>query len=155
MTRLARFFGSLAIAVPLLIAIAIVLAWGTLYETRFGTAAVQRVVYRAWWFQALLGFLAINLAIAAWQRYPWKRQHAPFVLAHLGIILILLGGIIGGRFGIEGQLIIPEGQAQRLLQLPTNVLSVYPAPSTSDGGSRGDVSMGVNGTTRHGSIDVH
>ncbi|MBI4353676.1 MAG: cytochrome c biogenesis protein ResB [Candidatus Omnitrophica bacterium] len=122
---LRRFLGSLQIAVALLIAIAVVLAWGTLYETRFGTAAVQRAVYQAWWFQAILGFLAINLAVAAFERYPWKRKHLPFVLAHLGIILILLGGIIGGRFGIEGQLIIPEGQAERMLQLPTNVLSVH------------------------------
>ena len=43
-----------------------------------------------------------NLAIAALQRYPWKKHHAPFVLAHLGIILILLGGILGGLFGAIG-----------------------------------------------------
>ncbi len=111
MNKLVRWLGSLRIAVPLLITIAGVLAWGTIYETRFGTAAVQRFVYRAWWFQGLLAFLAANLAIAALQRYPWKRHHAPFVLAHLGIILILLGGILGGIFGIEGQIIIPGGQA--------------------------------------------
>ncbi len=112
-------------AVSLLIAIAGVLAWGTIYEARFGTAAVQRVVYTSWWFQALLGFLAINLAIAALERYPWQRKHTPFVMAHIGIILILFGGIIGGRFGIDGQLIIAEGQAERVLQLPQNVLAVH------------------------------
>ncbi len=112
-------------AVPLLIAIAAVLAWGTIYEARFGTAAVQRTVYQAWWFQTILAFLAVNLAVAASRRYPWKTHHAPFVLAHLGIILMLLGGIIGGRFGIEGQLIIPEGQAEKVMQLPRNVLSVH------------------------------
>jgi len=125
MNRVIRALGSLQMAVPLLVAIATVLAWGTMYETRFGTAAVQRTVYQSWWFQALLGFLAVNLAVAAFERYPWKRAHAPFVLAHLGIIAILLGGIIGGRFGIEGQLIIPEGEAEKLLQLPTNVLTVH------------------------------
>ncbi|MBI3321459.1 MAG: cytochrome c biogenesis protein ResB [Candidatus Omnitrophica bacterium] len=125
MTRWLRVLGSLQIAVPLLIAIGTVLAWGTIYEARFGTSAVQRVVYHAWWFQALLGFLAVNLAVAALGRHPWKRHHLPFVLAHVGIILILLGGIIGGRFGIEGQLIIPEGEAERTLQLPTNVLVVH------------------------------
>jgi hypothetical protein len=113
------------VAVPLLVAIAAVLAWGTIYETRFGTVAVQRAVYQSRWFQTILGFLAVNLAVAAFKRYPWKRAHAPFVLAHLGIIAILLGGIIGGRFGIEGQLIIPEGQAEKLLQLPHDVLVVH------------------------------
>lgn len=131
MNRVVRFLGSLQIAVPLLLAIALVLAWGTIYETRFGTAAVQRFVYRAWWFQGLLAFLALNLSVAALERYPWKRRHAPFVLAHVGIILILIGGILGGLFGIEGQLIIPEGQAERTLQLPGNVLVVHqPNPGT-------------------------
>ncbi len=122
---LARLLGSLRMAVMLLIAIAVVLAWGTIYEARFGTASVQRFIYRAWWFQALLAFLALNLAVAALERFPWKRRHLPFVLAHIGIILILVGGIIGGRFGIDGQLIIPEGQSERTLLLPGNVLVVH------------------------------
>ena len=124
MNRIVKLIGSLKLAVPLLVAIAAVLAWGTIYESRLGTAAVQRFVYRAWWFQGVLAFLAVNLAVAALERYPWKRRHLPFVLAHLGIILILIGGILGGRLGIEGQLLIPEGQAERLLQLPGNRLIV-------------------------------
>ena len=101
------------------------LAWGTIYEARFGTAAVQRFVYHAWWFQLLLGFLAVNLAAAAISRYPWKRKHLPFVLAHIGIILILTGGILGGRFGQDGQLIVPEGETNDTLQLDRNVLVVH------------------------------
>lgn len=131
-TRLLKWLGSLRIAVPLLIIIAAVLAWGTIYESRFGTAAVQRFVYRAWWFQALLAFLAVNLALAASERYPWKRPHLPFVLAHLGIILILVGGIVGGRFGVEGQLFIQEGQAEQVMQTPGNLLVVrQPNPGVS------------------------
>ena len=122
--RFYKFLGSLAIAVPVLITLATVLAWGTIYETRFGTAAVQRTIYTSWWFQLLLGFLAVNLAAAAMQRYPWQRKHLPFVTAHLSIILILLGGIIGGRFGIQGQLIIPEGEAENTLQTFQNVLHI-------------------------------
>ena len=122
MKRIVQFIGSIKIAVPLLVMIAGVLAWGTIYEARFGTAAVQRFVYHAWWFQTLLAFLALNLAVAAIERYPWKRRHLPFVLAHIGIILILIGGIIGSHFGVEGQLIIPQGQAVHLLETPGNVL---------------------------------
>jgi len=125
MTRILKLLGSLRIAVPLLIAIAAVLAWGTIYEARFGTAAVQRFVYHAWWFQALLGFLAVNLALAALERYPWQRRHLPFVLAHIGIILILMGGILGARFGVEGQMTIPEGQAEHVIETPGNVLVVH------------------------------
>lgn len=127
MQRLLRLLGSIKIAVPLLVTIAVVLAWGTIYESLYGTAAVQRFIYHSWAFQALLAFLAANLAIAAYARYPWKRKHVPFVLAHIGIILILTGGIIGARWGIEGQLIIPEGQAQKTLETPGNVLVIHDA----------------------------
>ncbi|MBI1953202.1 MAG: cytochrome c biogenesis protein ResB [Candidatus Omnitrophica bacterium] len=112
-------------AISLLVAIAAVLAWGTFYEVRFGTAAVQRFIYQSWWFQSLLGFLGLNLAVAALQRYPWKRKHLPFVLAHVGILLVLAGAIVGGKFGIEGSLVIPEGEASRTLQIPVNVLAVH------------------------------
>src|SRR3989338_8276261 len=125
MMRWVRLVGSLTMAVGLLTALAGVLAWGTIYETRFGTAAVQRFIYHSWWFQALLAFLALNLTLAALKRTPWQRRHVPFILAHIGIILILLGGIIGSRFGIEGQLVIPEGQAEHTLETPGNVLIVH------------------------------
>jgi len=127
MTTVFKLMGSLKMAVVLLITIGTLLAWGTIYETRFGTAAVQRAVYTAWWFQAILAFLAVNLAMAALRRYPWKRRHTPFLLAHVGIILILVGGIIGGRFGIEGQLVIPEGQVGSTLLLPRKELVVHQA----------------------------
>ena len=112
-------------AISLLVAIAAVLAWGTLYEVRFGTAAVQRFIYQSGWFQALLVFLGINLAAAALQRCPWQRKHLPFVLAHVGILGVLAGAIVGGKFGIEGRLVIPEGEASRTLQIPVNVLTVH------------------------------
>ena len=124
--RAVSAIGSLAMAVGLLLLLALILAWGTLYETRFGTAAVQRFIYQSAWFQLLLGFLGLNLAVAALERYPWKRRQIPFLLAHVGIIGILIGGILGGRFGVEGQLIIPEGRSERFLQLNQSVLVVHP-----------------------------
>ena len=113
-------------AVTLLLAIALVLAWGTFYEARFGTPAAQRFVYHSWWFQILLAFLGLNLTAAALERYPWKRKHIPFVLAHIGIILILVGGILGARLGVEGQLIVSEGNTEQFIQTPHMVLVVHP-----------------------------
>lgn len=125
MRRFFHLLGSLKIAVPLLLTLAAVLAWGTIYETRFGTAAVQRFIYHSVWFQGLLGFLALNLALAALSRRPWKRRHLPFLLAHLGIIAILTGGVLGGRLAIEGQLLIPEGTSSHVLRTPQKVLVVH------------------------------
>ena len=118
--------GSLLMAVVLLVAIALVLAWGTFYEARFGTPAAQRFVYHSWWFQVLLVFLGMNLTAAALERYPWNRRHIPFVLAHIGIILILIGGILGARLGVEGQLIVSEGNTEQFIQMPHMVLAAHP-----------------------------
>ncbi|MBI2870643.1 MAG: cytochrome c biogenesis protein ResB [Candidatus Omnitrophica bacterium] len=131
MTTLFSLLGSLRIAVFLIIAIACVLGWGTIYEVRFGTAAVQRFVYQSWWFQGILSFLAVNLMLAALKRLPWKRAHTPFLLAHLGIILILLGGIAGGIWAVDGQLVIPEGEKNDTLRVPQSVIVVHkPNPGT-------------------------
>ena len=124
MARVIRWLGSLPMAVSLLTAIGATLALGTLYEVRFGTPAVQRAIYGSWWFQGLLGFLGINLAVAAWRRRPWKLRHLPFVLAHAGLILLLIGGMLSGRFALEGQLVLPEGQATRTLDLDRKLLVV-------------------------------
>ncbi len=112
-------------AVVLLTTLAGVLAWGTFYEARFGTAAVQRFIYHSGWFQTLLGFLALNLAVAALTRFPWKRKQLPFLLAHVGIILILIGGIVGGRLGVEGQMVIPEGESSSRIESPQKLLVIH------------------------------
>lgn len=123
--KFVSWFGSLRMAVILIIVIAAVLSWGTLYEVRYGTAAVQRFIYTAWWFELLLGFLGLNLATVAIQRRPWKKKHIPFLAAHLGIILILIGGILSGRLGVDGQLIIREGETERTLLLPGKLLTAH------------------------------
>ncbi len=124
MNQFQRWIGSLQMAVVLLVVIAGVLAWGTIYEEQYGTEAVKHAVYGAWWFQAVLAFLALNLASAAIDRYPWKKRHIPFVLAHIGIILILIGGIMSGSLGIEGQLVVSEGQTEQYLRLPQQAFAL-------------------------------
>ena len=107
-----------------MIGIATVLAFGTFYEANHGTAAAQQVVYHSIGFQLLLAFLAVNLAVAAFTRRPWKRRHLPFLLAHLGIITLLTGAVIGANFGIEGQMVIPEGQSVDQIRTPQSQLLV-------------------------------
>ncbi len=114
-SRLWHWLGSLPLAVTLIVALATVLAFATRYESLYNTPAAQRVFYHAWWFQALLGLLAVNLTISALHRWPWKPHHVGFLLTHLGIICILLGGLIGTWRGAEGQLLITEGQTEHLM----------------------------------------
>ncbi len=122
--RLYTFLGSLPMAVVLLTVVGGTLAYGTWVEATHNTPAAQRVVYQAWWFQTLLGFLVLNLVISALTRWPWQKRHIGFVTTHLGIILILIGGLLSIRLGIEGQLVIPEGGSSDLLEQPTSVVTI-------------------------------
>jgi cytochrome c biogenesis protein ResB len=123
--RTLSFIGSLQMAVVLLVAIGATLAYGTWFEATHNTAAVQRYVYQAWWFQALLGFLILNLAASAVLRLPWKQRHIGFVCTHVGIILMLIGGLVSIYRGVEGQIIIPQGQSSSTLQQFSSVLAVH------------------------------
>jgi len=97
-----EFLGSLKLAVVLLALATTVLIAATFYESRTSTAAVTAQVYRSWWFNALLGALAVNLAVAAALRWPWKQRHVGFVVTHAGLILILGGCSASFHFGTEG-----------------------------------------------------
>ncbi|MCX7825401.1 MAG: cytochrome c biogenesis protein ResB [Verrucomicrobiae bacterium] len=111
LASLARLCGSLKTTVVTLTALAVVLAWGTLYESRHGTAAAQHDIYQAWWFTVLLGVLGLNLAIAALLRWPWKRSQTGFVVTHAGIIILLLGAMLGFQFGVDGHITLREGES--------------------------------------------
>lgn len=122
-----RLLGSLKTAVVTLSALAIALAWGTIHESVHGTSAAQRDFYYANWFSALLGLLALNVAAAALLRYPWKRSQTGLVVTHLGIIIILIGAVIGFRFGVDGHITLLEGQSANAVVIQQETLRVADA----------------------------
>src|SRR5437660_8719482 len=70
-----RFLASLKLAVISLGTLAAVLAYGTFFESWYGTGAAQEWIYQSKAFAVLLAFLAANILCAALIRYPWtKRQ---------------------------------------------------------------------------------
>ncbi len=114
MWRFIYLFGSLKMAMWLFIVIIIASAAGTLYESRFDAQIARYYVYQAPWFTVWLVLLCITLACATFTRLPWKKRHTGFVITHLGIIILLMGGMIGRHFGIEGSITLRVGEpAQR------------------------------------------
>src|SRR4051794_18313297 len=104
-----RFLASLKLAVISLLSLAGVLAYGTFFESWYGTKAVQERVYQSPWFMLLLAFLGTNILCAALIRYPWKRRQTGFVITHAGLLVVLVGSLISVKFGDEGQVAMLEG----------------------------------------------
>jgi hypothetical protein len=122
--RLLDGLASLRLAVATMVALAGVCIAATLYESRFGTPAAQRAFYGTAWFALLLTLLGSNVLFSMLKRWPWKLHHAGFVLAHVGILSILVGSLASLRAGLDGSLTLAEGESTSQVALPRRTLAV-------------------------------
>ncbi|GIL17818.1 MAG: hypothetical protein BroJett040_15690 [Oligoflexia bacterium] len=129
-TKILKFFASLKLAVMIIAALAILIAVGTIIESKYDATAAAKLVYKTFWMYAVMGMLAINLTAVMVDRWPWKPRHVPFLLAHIGILILLLGSLITQRFGLDGNMVIKVGGQSRFVSVPTTDLILY---STFDG----------------------
>jgi hypothetical protein len=118
MVWLVRLLGSLKLAVVLLVALAAVIATATVLEAEHGRAYAQWFVYHSGWFLALLGLLGMNILCAALSRFPWKRHQTGFVVTHAGLLVLLAGSIQTFLGGVEGTVVVAEGESADRMTLP-------------------------------------
>jgi hypothetical protein len=123
--RLIHLLGSLKLALLLLATIAIACAVATFTESRFDSGVARAWIYKAPWFIAWLGVLCINLFAVTLTRWPWQKKHTGFIITHYGIILLLIGAVIGSKFGYEGNVTLrTDGQPQRRIITDRSCLQV-------------------------------
>lgn len=105
-----RALASVQLAVVTMAGLGVACIAATFYESSHGTAAAQRVFYRSTWFAALLAVLAVSIALSALERFPWSRHQVGFVLAHAGVLLLLLGSVVSLYAGLDARLTLVEGE---------------------------------------------
>ncbi|MHC4358751.1 MAG: cytochrome c biogenesis protein ResB, partial [Planctomycetota bacterium] len=135
-------FVSVKLAVVLIFLMALACVLGTFivqdklpqeYISRYGEGLASIVqllqlncVFQSYWFILMLVLLCANLICCTIERWRGELLQVGFLLTHISIILILVGSIIGLRFGHKGVIWIAEGdrvhQFQRrdasIMQLP-------------------------------------
>jgi hypothetical protein len=122
--ELYSFFASIKLAVILLLVFVVLLSYATVYESMHGTPAAQMAIYSTVWFDFLLFLLGVNVLCSAMIRFPWRIRQTGFVITHVGILVILLGSLITRKFGMEGQLMLTEGEIGRAIRMNDTVLSI-------------------------------
>ena len=150
---LLKFFGSLKLAVVVLLLLAVAMASGTFLESRDNARVAAQIVYRSWWFNGLLALLAVNVAAAALTRWPWKRKHVGFVITHAGIIILLGGCSAAFHYGTEGMMEMRVGETPgNVVRVEDETLTVV-VPET---GARTKALVRVkgNGTVRPSAIQA-
>ena len=91
---------------------AIAIAVATFIENDFGTAAAQKWIYKATWFELLLALLGLSVGFSAFKYKLLKRKLYAVLLFHISIIIILIGAGVTRIWGFEGMMGIREGQSE-------------------------------------------
>jgi len=128
--RIYPLFISLQLAVVLLMGLTLALIVATTLESRFDTPTAQYYVYRAPWFYLLLLVLGVNILAVALSRLPWKKRHLPFLAAHAGILLLLVGAWVTQRWGVDGMLRVEEGDTQSQVEIDEPQILIQQASGT-------------------------
>ncbi|MBY0470244.1 cytochrome c biogenesis protein ResB [bacterium] len=119
-----KFLCSLKLAISVILVLAVSLAAATIIESIHDTQTAQYYVYQAGWFYGVLFLLAMNILVVALSRLPWKWSHGPFLLAHLGILVLLVGSWITARHGIDGMMRVTEGESTGVVEIQSPLLIV-------------------------------
>jgi hypothetical protein len=66
-------------------------------------------IFHSLWFGGFLFLLSVTLLLVAFKKKMWKMPKWGYLLAHLGVVLILVGGFIGYFTGFKGFMDLHEG----------------------------------------------
>ncbi|WP_413561149.1 cytochrome c biogenesis protein ResB [Bdellovibrio sp. HCB209] len=116
---------SLKLAVFIIISLAVITAVGTIIEAKYDAYAAKKLVYDTWWMYSVMGLLVINLIAVMVDRMPWKKRHVAFVLAHIGIIILLFGSVLTAKYGLDGSMRVEIGQKNNLVQTSETDVVIY------------------------------
>lgn len=113
-----KFISSIRLAVPLMLILGICVSYGTIIESNYNSEYAAMAIYKSTWFGFLIIMLWINIFSSTISRIPFKQHHTGFVITHIGLLILLVGGYLTNSDGIDGQLVVPEKQSSSTVVLP-------------------------------------
>ena len=103
MKSIYHFLGSVYFALILITTVAIFVVAGTFVESATQSHRYAALfTYESIFFVALLWGFFINILFAATRRWPFRLNHVPFLITHLGLLMILGGALTKHYFGVQG-----------------------------------------------------
>lgn len=123
--RILKQLASLRLAVVVMILLAVLSAVGTFVEADLGVDHAQRLVYKSWWMISVMILFITNLTAVIFDRWPWQAKHSSFILAHVGLILLVVGQWVGSTYGVDGVMSINIGSESRSITIPSTEVQVY------------------------------
>lgn len=114
-----HFLGGIHLAIALISIATVTVIAGTFIESKTGSHLfAARWTYENPLFLFFLFLFFINILFAALRRWPFKKRHIPFLITHLGLLMIISGTMIKNRFGLQGQMTVWEGSGSQHVLIP-------------------------------------
>ena len=114
-----KFLGSFKFAILLIFLSAVFVMAGTFLESIYGSHRIaEDWIYHNSLFYILLAGYFVNILLSALSRYPFKKRHIPFLITHLGLLMMISGVFIKSIFGVQGHMQLIEGSASDDLIYP-------------------------------------
>jgi hypothetical protein len=116
-----HFLGSLYFAIILILSTAIFVLAGTLLE-----ASTESHLYASYFtynnpfFIFLLWGFFVNILLSTLRRWPFKVNHIPFIITHIGLLMILGGSLTKSYKGVQGSMGIIEGGGSDEILVPNS-----------------------------------
>ncbi|CDR34075.1 hypothetical protein [Criblamydia sequanensis] len=112
------FLASIRFAIILILLSALMVALGTFLESKSDSHGfASEYIYSHPLFQLILIGFFINILFSALKRWPFRLRHIPFLITHLGLLMIISGTFIKNLWGLQGHLIITSGSASNKVVL--------------------------------------
>jgi len=102
----------------------LLLTLGTLAQREMGLYAAQKMYFSSWFFwlgplplpgtYLTIGLIFFSLLCKFLYASPWRREHTGIIITHLGVLLLLLGGIVTAFTAKEGFMRIAPGESQNI-----------------------------------------
>lgn len=117
--KLYIFLGSVQLAVTLIAISALFIIAGTWIESiNQSHLSAANLIYHNPVFKLLLIFFFANILVSALQRWPFRYKHIPFLITHLGLLMIIAGVFIKNVYGVQGSMDIAEGSGSHTFFIP-------------------------------------
>lgn len=123
--KIFKFLCSLKLAVIVIVSLGVISAVGTVMESKYDMVTAQKLVYHSPYMYFVMILLCINLIAVAVDRLPWKKRHTGFVIAHAGIVILILGSYVTRKIGVDGTLSMDIGESSRYVATTETDLIVY------------------------------
>lgn len=125
MKKIYSFLGGVYFAIILISALATCVIAGTFIESAHDShlQAAEKIYGHPLFLLLLSGFF-INILLSALRRWPFRKAHIPFLITHLGLLMIISGTAIKQIWGIQGAMVLLEGATADTLII-SNTQALY------------------------------